>query len=105
MNRRLQPGSYLFRIVDPQLLKNINFYEENRSDLDVCVPFRIHISFSTNIDNDPDHHAIIYTVPEKKAQIDIDDDIQIALTFGDEIIKDNKYNNIDLNKNFNIIAE
>jgi len=59
MSRLLPAGSYLFRVVDPQLLTNINFYEQNHEDTEVCIPLRLHIAFSTNLENDPDHHVLI----------------------------------------------
>lgn len=105
MNRHLQAGTYIFRITDPQLLTNINFYEKNRDDTEICIPLRLHISFSSNLDNDSEHHVLIQTVPEKKAQIDIDDDIQIALTFGDDVIRDSKQNIMKIEKDYTKLAE
>jgi len=70
-------------VIDPQLIKNIEFYEQSMEDKEICIPLRLHISFTTNIHHDDDHFVPIHTMPEGNSQVDIDDDISIQIIFND----------------------
>lgn len=64
-------------------------------DKEICIPIRLNINFSTNVDHEDDHFVPIHTMPDKTSQVDSEDDIMITLIFNDEKTVDQNYKRID----------
>lgn len=95
LDRYLPSGSYVFRMLDPQLIKNIEFYEQSMEDKDICIPIRLNISLTTNLDHDDDHFVPIHTMPDGTSQVDSEDDIMIGIIFNDDKTVDQDFKRID----------
>lgn len=68
-------------------------------DKEICIPLRLHISFTTNVHHDDDHFVPIHTMPEGNSQVDIDDDISIQIIFNDDSTMDENFKRIDFEHN------
>jgi len=64
-------------------------------DREICIPIRLHISFTTNVDHEDEHYVGIHTMPEGHTQVDMEDDIMITIIFNDDHTVDEQFKRID----------
>lgn len=64
-------------------------------DKEICIPIRLNISFTTNLDHEEDHFVPIHTMPEGTSQVDSNDDIMIGIIFNDDKTVDQHFKRID----------